>query len=728
MQTKGNMNTKRLIKFQFSLIVALLPVLNITVCKAALVSYWDMDEESGVSAFSDLAGTNDGVAGSSGLVSGVSGIFGNAIQFDGTNQDAFTSSTTGMPFGSNSYTISYWIYNPSLESSEFHYSYGRRLTDNINGFYSEQAGNGNHLYWNSNLLVPADTFVANQWQFVVTMWDGVNRRVYVDGAKVADNQIGPDIVDDYPFRIGADDRPSLCLTGMIDDFAVWNHAVSEADIALLWNNGLGQTVKSLFPAIISESDLSTQVSERPIVSDSFSIVLMSQPSSGVDVTITPSSCDDIRIEGATSLNGSLTLSFTPHDWDIAQTVNLLAVQDHLIEPSEQVTLSIQLQSIDSSFDNKMLKPITVTVLDSPDITCPQGDITDDCVVDVEDLILLAEYWLTGPGSIADIEVSGNVNIKDLAAMASNWQSSKGPVVISEFMASNTATILDGNGESSDWIELFNMTNMPIDLDGLYLTDDKNNLTKWCFPAGTIIDAYRYLLVFASNKENTVQPYVDSLGYCHTNFSLNSNGEYLAIVDSDGQTVIHEYDPCDGQVTDISYGVYDWEYGYCTFSTPNAENSPVHKMLVADTKFSVDRGFYTDPFDVEIVCETDGAKIYYTLDGSEPTEQDSLYTGPITVSTTTCLRAVAIKSGWLSSNVDTQTYIFLDDVIRQPSNPSGLPTTWSKYTLDSYAVGAGLSGPVPADYAMNQTIVNQGPGWNGHITSIIADAFDCSGPL
>ena len=93
--------------------------------------------------------------------------------------------------------------------------------------------------------------------------------------------------------------------------------------------------------------------------------------------------------------------------------------------------------------------------------------------------------------------------------------------------------------------------------------------------------------------------------------------------------------------------------------------------MADTKFSHDRGFYDVPFNVNITCTTGGANIRYTLDGSKPTithGSDFDSNSPIPVNTTSFLRAATFKPGWLQSDVDTQTYIFLKDVMHQTRPP------------------------------------------------------------
>ncbi len=117
--------------------------------------------------------------------------------------------------------------------------------------------------------------------------------------------------------------------------------------------------------------------------------------------------------------------------------------------------------------------------------------------------------------------------------------------------------------------------------------------------------------------------------------------------------------------------------YFITPTPGDENIPGVLGVVADTRFSIDRGFYDAPFVVAISTDTSGAEIRYTLDGSQPTPTTGdEYQDPIPISTTTTLRAMAFKPGYLFTNVDTQTYIFLDQVIQQPANPDGFPMSWN----------------------------------------------------
>ena len=117
----------------------------------------------------------------------------------------------------------------------------------------------------------------------------------------------------------------------------------------------------------------------------------------------------------------------------------------------------------------------------------------------------------------------------------------GSILINEVLASNDSLLFDPNGEDEDWIELINTTNTPIDLAGFYLSDDPLDLMAWAFPAGTIIPANGYLLVWADNDVNQVG--------LHANFKLSSGGDYVYL--SHGFNV-HDQVAFGPQIPNISY--------------------------------------------------------------------------------------------------------------------------------------------------------------------------------
>ena len=263
----------------------------------------------------------------------------------------------------------------------------------------------------------------------------------------------------------------------------------------------------------------------------------------------------------------------------------------------------------------------------------------------------------------------------------------GVPAINEFMASNDgALVVDEDGDDSDWIEIYSPSGEVADLEGYFLTDDVSDLKKWVLPEG-LLGGCDYLLVWASGKDRSLVG-----GELHTNFSLKSGGEYLALVKPDGVTIVSEFgsEGADypNQDAGVSFGRIgeEQQMGYLSTATPGAENSSGFLGYVKDTKFSVNRGHFTDSFSLEISSETEGASIRYTTDGATPSESEGvLYTGPIEVDRTMPVRAIAYLDGLQSTNVDTQTYIFVDDVVTQSSATThsiwGLPRDWSGTSPD-----------------------------------------------
>ncbi|MHC4743765.1 MAG: lamin tail domain-containing protein, partial [Planctomycetota bacterium] len=326
--------------------------------------------------------------------------------------------------------------------------------------------------------------------------------------------------------------------------------------------------------------------------------------------------------------------------------------------------------------------------------CPKGDLTGDCKIDYMDIKALAEQWLEPPGKSADIDGLNGVEWRDIALLAQVWGEEGIPMVINEFMASNSGGDVDPQGQDDDWIEIFNAGDEPIDMGGMHLTNDLDDPEKWRIPDDnpglTTIEPKGHLIIWADIDEE------DYPAGIHANFEINASGGELGLFDSNSAVLIDKVKFPD-QTPNISYGRSPdgsdaWQF--LAFPTHNTANTGAYLGQVADTKFSHNRGFYDAPFSVTIATDTNDAEIYYTLDGSSPLDFDgqfptgTLYASPIPISTTTCLRAVAFKPGYKPTNVDAQSYIFLDDVIQQDN--AGLPNTW---------------GDNGADYAMDPDVVD-----------------------
>lgn len=145
------------------------------------------------------------------------------------------------------------------------------------------------------------------------------------------------------------------------------------------------------------------------------------------------------------------------------------------------------------------------------------------------------------------------------------------LAISEFMAANNTTLRDQDGDFSDWIEICNLTDHVVNLEGWYLTD-KLGIAQWPFPKVSI-GARDHLLVIASGKDRR-----NPSSELHTSFRLDADGECLALLRPDGRTIESAYAPeYPHQVADISYGLalQSLKPGYFLQPTPGLPNDASH---------------------------------------------------------------------------------------------------------------------------------------------------------
>ncbi|MEM7230950.1 MAG: lamin tail domain-containing protein, partial [Planctomycetota bacterium] len=121
------------------------------------------------------------------------------------------------------------------------------------------------------------------------------------------------------------------------------------------------------------------------------------------------------------------------------------------------------------------------------------------------------------------------------------------VTISEFMASNVSVLQDEDGDYSDWIEIYNAGDDPVNLAGWFLTDDADELDRWGFPAMDI-EPGEFLIVFASGKDRS-----DADGELHTDFRLSGGGEDLLLANPRLRVSGARFDNYPRQQDDASYG-------------------------------------------------------------------------------------------------------------------------------------------------------------------------------
>jgi hypothetical protein len=283
------------------------------------------------------------------------------------------------------------------------------------------------------------------------------------------------------------------------------------------------------------------------------------------------------------------------------------------------------------------------------------------------------------------------------------------LVINEVMASNSRTKADLQGQFDDWIEIYNYGDAPVDMAGMYVTDNADSPTKWQMPTGqpdlTTVAPHGYLLVWADGDTADAG--------LHAGFKLSAGGEKIILFDIDGATLI------DAMIfpalsCDVSYGRCPDggdEWRLCGGPTPGAANGPGYDGLVGDIEFSHAHGFYSQPFTVILSCTTADATIFYTLDGEVPGPTSgtafagAIYTGPVPIAGTSCLRAVAAKPGWKPSAVRTQTYIFVGDVVQQSPTGAKPGPGWPEPRPIPGAAFYNPFGPQMIDYGIDPDVVN-----------------------
>jgi hypothetical protein len=236
------------------------------------------------------------------------------------------------------------------------------------------------------------------------------------------------------------------------------------------------------------------------------------------------------------------------------------------------------------------------------------------------------------------------------------------VVINEVMARNSSVIRDPQGQYDDWIELYNPSAFVVDLGGYYLTDDLSQPTKWQIPMGnpaaTRIPAGGYLLIWADGD-------VGDSGL-HASFRLSGDGEEVGLFAPDGVTLIDGFS-FGPQYVDVSYGRYPNggpELRFLSVPTPGKPNVLVHEGIAEPPEFDVKGQVCTAPITITLTTATEGATIYYTLDGSEPysISRDRpfgrIYSEPFVITSTATVKAIAWLPGWRRSDTSTERYIFI----------------------------------------------------------------------
>ena len=242
-----------------------------------------------------------------------------------------------------------------------------------------------------------------------------------------------------------------------------------------------------------------------------------------------------------------------------------------------------------------------------------------------------------PGRANDKQAFGSV---DSAARTDSKE-----LVISEVAAVNTSRRAP-DGETYDYVELYNASDAPVELADYRISDSKKassflELPEWTLEPG------EYAVVYCADA-----PVWDAVS---ADIGLNRYGETVYLADASGTVVdsleykrLSDGKSCGRLLTGDTTPVY--------FSslTPGEENPERGlKAAVANPVFSIGSTYVKKGTQIRI--ESDDT-VYYTTDGSEPTEESEPYDFPIEITETTVLRARAYRRGALPSDIVTSTYL------------------------------------------------------------------------
>jgi len=236
------------------------------------------------------------------------------------------------------------------------------------------------------------------------------------------------------------------------------------------------------------------------------------------------------------------------------------------------------------------------------------------------------------------------------------------ITINEYSAANTGHFIDAFGNDEDWFELYNNTGGNVDISNWYLSDKAGNVTKWQIPTGTSVPGNGYLRVVCSGRAVLMGTEL------HTNFKLTqTKPEDIILSDASGALIDqitlqrHQENHSVGRLTD---GSPSW--GYFVSPTPGASNTGALSNYATTPIFDIPPGYYSGSATVNLSSPDPNVSIYYTLDGDEPTTASTLLTGPISLTTTTVIRAIAISNDpqILNSFIESNTY-FINDTHTMP---------------------------------------------------------------
>lgn len=220
------------------------------------------------------------------------------------------------------------------------------------------------------------------------------------------------------------------------------------------------------------------------------------------------------------------------------------------------------------------------------------------------------------------------------------------------------------------IELKNNTNRDIDLSS-YSIHDKSG-TKYNFE-NTTIKANSYLVIYGSDKPSVTNNKI------YTGFRINNHSDILYLYKNN--VLVDTFSV--GKMTLNTSKGRNENFEIVTYKeiTIGKENSNKYYLGYSKTPtFSIDGGYVDKGTKIELI-EEENSTIYYTLDGSIPTNKSKKYTEPITINKNSVIKAISYKDNYIESDVESRTYL----ISRKHDLPVVSISTTSSYLFGSNGI-------------------------------------------
>ncbi len=220
--------------------------------------------------------------------------------------------------------------------------------------------------------------------------------------------------------------------------------------------------------------------------------------------------------------------------------------------------------------------------------------------------------------------------------------STGPLAIWEVMTSNDKYMPQALGVCYDWVEIKNISDAPVNLSDYTLTDDPDSPLLFKLPDVTLEPGATHILFLSGNT---------ALGQNHAPFALNAAKDRLLLY---GSTLV-DYVYLTDIPAGMSYGRTEGVGGfYYMEPSPKNPNKAGYREISAMPVSAFAPGVYSgETFTLELSAK---GNIYYTVGGDEPSARSTLYNGPITVTETSVIRAIAVEEGKLPSKIYNVSFV------------------------------------------------------------------------